>query len=221
MAHFLNGDSKFTEVVRHLMFYGMTNVFWLLCCIPVVTIGLSTTAMFACLNAYGQTGDPDAWRRFFPALGRNWKQGLLMGVVTLLGWGLLALSALSVYATEIPAKPLFAGALLLAGWGLLTIVIYFFPLLAQFHNRTEAFVRISCVIGFRHFAATLLIAVYWAGGFLLCWLVPYLLPFWAVGGFAGAAGLINRLYHRIFLRYGAPAWKSTAEKEGKRGKRHA
>lgn len=206
MIGFLNEDSGFTMAVRHVMFFGITNVLWLLCCIPVVTAGLSTTALFTCLNDYGQSGDPDAWRKFLPAFRANLRQGLIMGIAALLGCGLLVISGISVHIVDIPGKPFFVGAIILAGCLLLTILIYFFPLLAQFHNRISEFVRIGCIIGFRHFAATLLIPLYWGIVIFLCWVFPYLIPFWMLGGFTLAFWLINQVYHRIFVRYGAPEW---------------
>lgn len=211
MTSFLNEDSGFTTAVRHVMFFGITNVLWLLCCIPVVTAGLSTTALFTCLNAYGQSGDPDAWRKFFPAFRENLRQGLIMGIVAFLGCGLLILSGISLSISDIPAESVFVGALILAGCLLMMIVIYFFPLLAQFHNRISEFVRICCIIGFRHFAATLLIPLYWGAVIFLCWAIPYMIPFWMLGGFSLAFWLINRVYHRIFVRYGAPEWKRRLE----------
>lgn len=213
MLNFLDSDSKFTAAIRRLMFYTLVNIFWLLCCIPVVTIGLSTMAMFSCLNAYAQTGDPDSWKKFFPALRENWKQGLLLWLLVLLAGAALALSAVSVSVTDIPGKPVFIGALVLAAVGFCSVAVYSFPLLAQFHNTIPEFIRISCIIGFRHIFSTILILLYGAVILVLCAMIPYLIPLWCFGGFAAAAGLINRLYHRIFLRYGAPEWEKPAKEK--------
>ena len=211
MAGFLHSDSRFTMAVRQVMFFALVNIFWLLCCIPVLTIGLSTTAMFTCLNAYGATGDLDSWKAFFPALKKNWKQGLVLELLVVLAAVLLTASAVSVRVTDIGAKPLFWAVLALAGVGLASVAVYGFPLLAQFDNTTVEFVRISCIIGFRYLISTVFLLIYGAAVIFLCAMVLYLLPFWIFGGFAAAAGLINRLYHRIFLLYGAPQWDKTAQ----------
>ena len=143
MTNFLDSDSSFTAAVRHGMFFALLNVLWLLCCVPVLTIGLSTTAMFSCLNAYGRTGDPDSWKQFFSALRKNWKQGLALELLLLLAGGLLAASAFAVYTTQIPGKLLFTAALVLGGVGVCSVMVYSFPLLAQFDNTTAEFIRIS------------------------------------------------------------------------------
>lgn len=213
MAKLLDTDSKFTGAIRHWMFYAVVSIFWLLCCIPVVSIGLSTTAMFSCLNEYAKTGDADAWKKFFPAFRKNWKQGLLLGIAVLLVGVLLMMSILAVRETDIPGKPAFTSVLALAVAGFLSVAVYSFPLLAQFDNTTAEFIRISCIIGFRHLFSTILILLYAAAVLLICVMIPYLMPVWYLGGFAAAAGLINRLYHRIFRRYGAPVWEKPEKQE--------
>lgn len=212
MSTFLSHDSSFTNAVRHFMFFALVNIFWMLCCIPVVTIGMSTTAMFSCLNAYQMTGSPDSWKKFFPTIKQNWKQSLLMGIVVILGVLMVLLSAYSIYVTDIPGKMFFAVVVGIAAAGVGIVALYFFPLLAQFHNTTGEFVRISLIIGLRHFVSTIAIVLFWIVVIFLCASSLYLIPIWIFGGIAFAAWLINRLYHRIFVRYGAPEWERREKK---------
>ena len=91
MRNILRVDSRFMEKMRHAMFFALVNILWLVGCIPIVSIGLSTTALYDCLLAYRRTKDPGEWKRFFRSIRRNWKQAVPAGILLELAGGLIAL----------------------------------------------------------------------------------------------------------------------------------
>lgn len=203
MGKFLSIDSRFSEMMRHVMFFILTNILWLLCCLPVVTIFLSSGALLDCVNAYDRTGDPDAWRRFFPALRRDWKQGLLGGVLL---EGVLVLMTLSVYSltvTDFPFKGVSAVGIAIVGVVWFCIAVYFPVLLAQFENSTIGLFKVACLIGLRHLLSTLALFFILAVAITLCSVSGFLLPIWSFGGFSLTAYGMNLIYRRVLVRYGA------------------
>lgn len=208
MGKFLNPDSRFSEVMGHVIFFILTNVFWLLCCLPVVTFFWSSSALLDCINAYDRTGDPSAWRRFFPALRRDWKQGLLGGVLLEAFLGLAALSAYSLVVTDFPLKGLSWAGIGVAAVAWLCIAAYFPVLLAQFENTTLNLFKIACLIGLRHLPSTLLVLVTAAASVLLCSCSGYLMPLWSFGGFSLTAYGMNVVYRGVLVRYGARPYRS-------------
>ena len=71
------------------------SLFWLLGCVPLVTVGASSAALYdAAFRAFRQ-GDKHSWRRFFETFRRNWKAGILPSLVFLLS-GILSRSPLLI-----------------------------------------------------------------------------------------------------------------------------
>lgn len=65
------------------------SVLWLVCCIPLVTIGASTTAAFSVAGKMAAKDDYLIIRDFLAALKRDWKQATLL-------WGILAVAAMLI-----------------------------------------------------------------------------------------------------------------------------
>lgn len=65
------------------------SVLWLVCCLPLVTIGASTTAAFSVAGKMAAKEDYFIIKDFFAALKRGWKQATLL-------WGLFAAAAVLV-----------------------------------------------------------------------------------------------------------------------------
>lgn len=203
MGKFLGVKSRFSEVMRHVMFFILTNILWLLCCLPVVTFFLSSSALFDCINTYDRTGDTEAWRRFFTALGRDWKQGLLGGVLLEAVLALMLASGYSLAVTDYPFRTVSLVGLGILGVVWICVAAYFPALLAQFKNTTLGLLRISCLIGLRHILTTLVLVLMMAAAVVFCSVSGYLMPIWSFGGFALTAYGMNLLYRRVFVRYGA------------------
>lgn len=206
MGKFLSADSRFSEVMRHVIFFIVTNVLWLLCCLPVITFFWSSSALFDCIRTYDRTGDPDAWRRFFPALRRDWKQGLLGGVVLTAALALLLLSAYSLAVTDFPFRYLSGAGIVIVSVVWLCTAAYFPALLSQFENSTWGLLKISCLIGLRHLLTTVAVLLIAAASVLLCSMSGYLLPVWSFGGFSLTAYGMNMLYRRVLVKYGAKGY---------------
>lgn len=60
------------------------NLIWLVCCIPIVTIGPSTTAMYCVARDIAKGEWPGIFKTFFKAFKENFKQSLLVFLVLLI-----------------------------------------------------------------------------------------------------------------------------------------
>lgn len=67
------------------------SVLWLVCCIPLVTIGMSTAAAFSVAGKMAAEDDYFVAKDFFAACKRDWKQATLL-------WGVFAVAAIVVVA---------------------------------------------------------------------------------------------------------------------------
>lgn len=67
------------------------SVVWLLCCVPLVTIGASTTAAFSMAGKMAAKDDYFIIKDFFAAFKRDWKQASVL-------WGIFAAAAVLIAA---------------------------------------------------------------------------------------------------------------------------
>lgn len=78
-------DSPFFNFMRKLGDVVLLNVTWIVCCLPVATIGASTTALFYAARKIAAGEDHRIWRDFFHSFRANWKQATALWLI-LLAW---------------------------------------------------------------------------------------------------------------------------------------
>lgn len=87
-------DSPFNDFMSTLGDLAVVNMIWLVCCLPIVTIGASTSAMFDLVRGLRRQEDAHILRRFFRAFGRRFTTSL---VLTLLYLTFIGLSAFDLW----------------------------------------------------------------------------------------------------------------------------
>lgn len=124
-------DSRFFIFCSRLVELVAINLLWLLCALPIVTIGPAAKAMLTCLYAW-RKGEPCGGRVFFRAFRENF--GRCLGL-----WlGILFLGAMLGLDYYIVANLTFSGrmgvidAIFFVGFALIFFTGMVFPLLAQF-----------------------------------------------------------------------------------------
>ncbi|MCQ2500530.1 MAG: YesL family protein, partial [Lachnospiraceae bacterium] len=77
---FFNGSNPFWNITGNLFDLFILNVLWLICSLPLVTIGPATTAFYyACIQMVLQD-DTGPSKLFFRSFRLNLKQGMLLGI---------------------------------------------------------------------------------------------------------------------------------------------
>ena len=111
------------------------NVLWLICCIPVITIGASTTALYTVMLRLVRNEEGYIFRGFFKAFKLNFKQStiiwiilLLLGIVWTVDFRVAGHDTRdSRYRSERDLHELL-------GFMLLAVTVYIFPLTARYEN---------------------------------------------------------------------------------------
>lgn len=137
------------------------SMFWLLGCIPVVTVGASFAALYdASFRAY-RKGEKNSWRRFWNVYRENLKPGLVPTFVVLAAflagaWGIIRLWNASV-AGEL-SWMVFSGAAFVAVvvLGILSLV---FPMLSRFENTTGSLLKNAVFLGMANLPRTLALGI--------------------------------------------------------------
>jgi uncharacterized membrane protein YesL len=207
--HFLRIDGpvfRFLETIANLL---LLNLLFVICCIPVVTIGPALTATYYVALKIVRQEETGIFRDFFHSFRQNFKQGLLLGVGVILLAGLL-LTDLQVL-TYLPAIPAGVSKVLLVVTGLLLLIlamiaVYLFAVLAQFENTTKELIKWSAILVVRHLPVTVICLVVAALPILCMLFIPALflqvvMPVMLLLGFAGIACIHAYFYVRVFAYY--------------------
>lgn len=175
----------------------LLNVLWLLCCLPVVTAGASTTALFYTARKIAAGEEYRIWHDFFHSFRANWRQATLfwLGLLVLLAvgagnlWiGLHTDSGLGNLCRGV-------GGVLLVLW--LALEGLAFPLLARYSYRSGRLVldALHLAVTRPHITVIHILLVVWLPALLL--LDPniflFCLPLWLLAGGAASAVAVSGL----------------------------
>ena len=146
------------------------SLFWLLCCIPVVTMGASFAALYDASYRTFRKNERNSWQRFFGVFRENWKAGIVPSVIFLAaGWGLLkgtiALWNLAVAGTM--SWMLFA-ALAFVAVVLLGMLSILFPILSRFENSLGALLKNTVFLAMANLPRTAVLGAINAVTVFLC-----------------------------------------------------
>ena len=167
---FFSYESKFSQLLMKLCYACYLNLLWLLCSLPVFTIGASTTALYYASLKVVRGEESYVGRLFFRAVRENFRQATVLWLI-LLGIGLfLGADGYILYhlrAASAGTAAIFWTlilALVIAVSVVYVIVLeYVFPLLASVSNTNRAMLKNSFLIGTHYLFATILVfAVHFA-----------------------------------------------------------
>lgn len=126
-----NPDSPFFNFCARLVELVKINLLWLICCLPVFTIGASTTAMLTCLYAW-QDKDACGCKHFFAAFRRCFGKATILWLGMLVLGIFLAVDYCIVAYMTFPGRMAVIGLIFFVGFALIFFAGMVFPVLSQF-----------------------------------------------------------------------------------------
>lgn len=149
----------------------LVNIVFLLCCIPVVTIGSALTSFYYATikSIRRERGGPV--KEFFHSMKRTLGKGILLTVGILLWFALLCCGRWMARAEDTVTftEVLYDVAIVVSG----CVLIYLFPVFSRFEMRVTKMIQLSFVMSIRFFPVTVIVA---AGSVLIGWLLVFKLP---------------------------------------------
>lgn len=161
MNHLLNPEGKMMLFFTRLSYSAYLNLLWLLCCLPVVTAGASTTALFYVTLKLAKDEEGSLTEAFFRSFRQNFRKATLIWLILLAGGIVLALDGYVFYHmySENILWTLGTAVYLVAVAAYAIVLMYIFPLLARFENTIKAMFLNSIMLGMRFLLCTALMAV--------------------------------------------------------------
>ena len=198
-------DSALSNGLAHVVDLLILNILWIICSLPVITLGVSTAALYYSMIKLVREKDCGITKMFFHSFFQNLKQGCGLTILFLIS-GIILYSGIQTYSIigglfgKIAMVVL---SVLLIMWGIL--FSYVFPLLAQFDNTIKNTIKNAFIISISNLGKTLIITVLNAVPIILLWGMPYILvvslPIWLFWGIALIAFINSKLFVKIFDKY--------------------
>ncbi len=180
----------------------IANLLFLLCSLPLITIGPSLTALYHCMLRTVKGSNPGTVRTFFRALKENFVQSLLAWIGFLGAAAVLFLNLRFLETVNTAAGQLFLYLSLAVAGLLFLLFLYTFPVIAAFSDTLTHLLRNAAAFLFLHFPSTLIIATVSFLPLYMTYLDLKLLPLyafcWFFFGFGLTAFLNSLLFYRMF-----------------------
>ena len=166
------------------------SMFWLLGCLPVVTVGASFAATYDAVYRGFRKGEKNSWQCFLRSFRRNWKDGIVPTVVFLaaicgIGAAMIGLWNNAVYGViswGMFSAGAFVGVLAL---GVLSVL---FPMLSRFENSAAMLLKNAVLVALANLPRTVGLGVVNAVSVFLC--VRYVFPVFFLPALAALIGTL-------------------------------
>lgn len=184
----MNGLSKLADLI-------WLNILATICCIPIITIGASLTALHYVVLKMVKDEEGYITRSFFKSFKENFKQATLMWLMLLVVFILLVADFMIFRFSGIVFPGWCQIALTAIAVLIMFATMHLFPLLSRYENSIRATYKNSLFMGILHLPKTILM--------MLCWIVPivitiYVESFFPIVFFLGISGpaFLNALLYK-------------------------
>ena len=191
------------------------NVMWLVCCIPVVTIGASTTALYTVMLKLVKNEEGYVFRGFLKAFKTNFKQSTIIWLIVL-ALGIVWTVDFRVAGLMPGMAGVVMSAIFLAlGFILLSVLLYIFPLTARYENGIKATFKNALILTVARLPYTLAMdAIVVAAVVVSLWstvTIVFALPIWLIIGGALIAWANSYILRKVFVIFEGDESKTDEE----------
>ena len=157
----MNPESKLMLIFTKIAYSAYLNILWFLCCIPVITAGASTTALFYVTLKIAKNEEGNITKAFFRSFRENLRQSTLIWLILLALGIILSVDGYVLYHMRFENVfwTLCTAVFCVAAAAYAIVLMYIFPLLARFDNTVGAMFKNALFIGVRFLFCTVLMAV--------------------------------------------------------------
>ena len=165
MGQFFHMDSGLMGFLSKVSDICIIGVFWIVGCLPVVTIGASTTAAYYTMVKVVRRQIGTLHKEFFKAFKTNFMDSAIINLFYLVVGTTLVFNIYTMYhALEasdayMPFQMFFLYVTLF--FLVIAVSLYTYPVLSRFEIGKWKLVKFSVMILFRHFPTTLILLVMW------------------------------------------------------------
>lgn len=196
MRNWFSQNSAIARVLHLFADIALLNLFWLVCSLPIITLGSSTAALYSCLFAREQ-GEPCGVSAFFQAFRARFRRATLLWLIVICAGIILYVDYLFTMNAPLSLRnALITIYVAIALVGSIVLSFLFTPPVLDAKTAFTA-LKSSLILGGVNLPRTILVLLFWSGPAV--WLIASSASFWRfawiwVGfGFGGIAYLCVKL----------------------------
>ena len=185
---FLNPDNALMITMTQLTDCIFLSLFWLIGCIPMVTLGASFAALYDATFRGFRQGEKHCWSRFGQVYKDNWKASILPTIVFLAAVSVLGRVLIGLWNSAVAGDlswMLFSGCAFV-GVLVLGVLSLLFPVLSRFENSFLGLLKNTVFLGLANLPRTLMLGILNAAAGLAC--AFYILPLFFLPSLAALIG---------------------------------
>lgn len=216
MEDFFDPDSWIMSTLSDIADLIIANILWLITSIPIITLGASTSALYAVVRSPGETRySASVFKNYFRAFFKNFRTATGAFLILLIPAVLVAINVVFVYFGLLEDSIV---SYVICGISILLFIFmwnYVFPLIAHFENSAVKTVANALVLSVAHLPTTILVTIlnliplavllFFTNFFFRCTIL------WLAIAFALIAKANSLLLERVFRRYLPKEEESAAE----------
>lgn len=199
---FLHQETPMTKLLGWFMDLVLLNVFWVVCSIPIITAGASTTALYDVAMKMALGEEISVSKAFFSSFVRNLKRGTLLLLLALAAGVFLAADFFAATQWNVPFKIVLQIMILSAAYFYIAAVSHAFPALAYFQEPVMQTVKHGFLLAMRNGIYTVYVMLLDLIPVLMLFFYPLVfwksIIFWVVIGVALLAWLNALHLVRLF-----------------------
>ncbi len=174
MKSFFRMDNPLFQILQRILNVVGLSLVWILCCLPVVTIGAATAALYYTTVKVVRNERGYLFAEYFSAFKKNFRQST---IATLLYLAVAFLFYFDVQILQLlRGETSGAGALEIGIYGVVIVLSLYYVLLllqmSRFDNSLKGLAKNTLILMIRHLPASLLTLIIITFGFFASWLIP-------------------------------------------------
>lgn len=201
MGRFFNIDSPIMSGLNKLADLIWLNILAFFCCIPIVTVGASITALNYVALKMVRDEEGYVTKEYFKSFKQNFKQATIIWLIMLLVTAVIIGDLFIFIFTDIAFPSWVRVALVAISVLAVFATMHVFPILARFENTVANTFKNSFYMGILHLPKTILMMVIWAVPTLISLYLFQAFPLVIGLGISGPVFLSAMLYNKTFKKF--------------------
>ncbi|MFR6119803.1 YesL family protein [[Clostridium] scindens] len=139
-------DNMIIRVLTRIFDFILLNILWVVCSIPIVTMGASTAALYSVMLKITKNQDGYIIKDYFKAFCENFRQGTIVWMILALLGSLIGADMAIVSRTSGIVASAAIVLFCITGFFCFVEVLFVFPLIAVFRNSTGNMMKNAILI---------------------------------------------------------------------------
>lgn len=195
---FLDIDSPLMQAMSKMADLMILNLLTLVCCLPIITIGASLTAMHYMTLKIVRNEECYIARGFFKSFKENFKQGTLIWLILLVLLIILAVDFFIINSSDTEFNAILMGLITVIAILVVFTALYAFPVLARFSNTIKGTLKNALLMSIMQFPKTVIMIVVNMLPVILFLLVYPAMPIVLLFGLSVPAWVSAKLNNKLF-----------------------